>query len=158
MKHKQGHSLVSFLLYVLLSSLIVCLMFHSISYFIVPSLRSIQLYKEQISLHMALDLFVKEIRVSAVTQWQEIAADSIIWSEQEKSIGWRCINNRLERIQGIYKSGDWKKRRSSVVATHIHSLLFRYDIIAEKLVGIEIVLTGSHCLQKPVRGYVGIRG
>ena len=132
-------------------------MFHSISYFIVPSLRSIQLYKEQISLHMALDLFVKEIRASVVTQWQEIAADSIIWSDQEKEVGWQYQNGRLERIQGIYKDGVWKKRRTSVIAINIHFLAFRYDIVAEKLVGIEVVLTGSRCLQKPVRGYVGIR-
>src|ERR1041384_3580253 len=114
MKNKGGFSLIVFLFYLTLNSIIIVCICSTVVKCVLPSLQLCSLYQKQLGLHIALDAFVKEIRTCKIVEWKSIASDSIVWNNGENDIGWRYHKNRLERICGIYKNSSWQKQRISV--------------------------------------------
>ena len=115
-------------------------------------------YKEKLTLHIALDLFVKEIRTCTIKEWKETKINSIIWNNGKQDIGWRFNKNKFERIQGIYdQKGNWKKSKTSIIALNINKIEFYINYINQKIVGIESIITGNNKTQKPIHSFVAIR-
>jgi len=142
----------------MINSIIICCIFYTITQFIFPSLQSIRSNKEKLTLHIALDLFVKEIRMCTIKQWKETTIDSIIWNNGKQDIGWRFNKNKLERIQGIYNTnGNWKKSKTSIIVLNINKIEFHFKYINQKIVGIESIITGNDGTQKSIHSFVAIR-
>jgi len=157
MKNKDGFSLILFLFYLMLNSIIICSICSIIVTFVLPSLQSSYIYQKQLALHIALDVFVKEIRASKIVEWKLVTPDIIIFNDGENDIGFRCYKNRFERLAGIYKNNHWQKRRISVIGQGISKVTFLYDYINEKIIGIESILTSLHFPEKTINGYVAVR-
>jgi hypothetical protein len=154
---KTGFSLIAFLLYLALSTLIVTCIYNAIAQFFLPSLCSIRKYKELLSLHIMADLFIKEIRHNTLKQWKETTSHLVVWNNGAEDIGWQCNENKLERIQGIYEHGKWKKKRTSMVGLGLDTATFFFEYKEGKIIAIELVLAGVYDSQKIVRSYVAIR-
>ena len=154
--NKAGFSLVIFLVYLALSALIISCLFTSTIYFIIPTLHTMKVHKEYISLQLAADLFVKEIRMSTISEWKEISAHCIIWNNEDTDIGWVFHDNKLERIQGIYRKGEWDRSRKSLVAKGVTSMTVSPDYHNGKIRAIGLVLVGSH-MKKQIYSCVAIR-
>ena len=147
-----------FLLYLLLTVILVSCIYHAIIYVIVPSLSYMRAHKELVAAHMMLDIFVREIRTSTIKQWKLIEPHYIIWNNGRNDVGWRYLNHTLERIQGHYsKHGVWKKKTTSIVGTALQSVIFTMNYKKEKILSVSLNIVTRLLPQKAVYGYVAVR-
>ena len=141
MNNKNGFSLLSFLLYLMLFSIIALFTTHIITVTLLPSLAATRSYKSLIALHIATDLFVRDIRGirSKPHTWRHIMPHELIWHTDEHDIGWRYHKNRLERSTGTYNNG-WKSKKTAVVAAGIAQGTFTAEYHKNRIIGIEMTL------------------
>lgn len=156
MNNKHGFSLVLFLVYLFFFSFISCCMCHIITMFIIPSLQSTRMYHAQIMLHSSTDLFVRDIRMLPIKQWKLIQPHYLVWNNGEHDIGWHFHDNKVERIEGVYKN-KWKKKRTSVVATSLKDIIFTIDYGNGAIVGVGVTFISARNEEKPVTGYAAVR-
>jgi hypothetical protein len=157
MRHKKGFSLLSFLVYLLCSSIIVCCLYSIVTTTILPCLRSIESHKKQLALILLSDLFVKEIRTSTIALWKVVQPAVVIWNDGEKDICWRLHKKRVERIEGVYKNDNWHKKTTSVIRTNIDYSMFNYDYKKGKIVGIEWAVSYKNTHSQVIHSYVAVR-
>jgi hypothetical protein len=157
MKNNSGFSLIMFLFYLTLNSMIICCLCSIIVTCVLPSIRVSSLYHKELGLHLALDVFVREIRSSKIVEWKLVTADTFIFNNGENDIGWRCYKNKFERIVGTYIHNHWQKRRINVIAQGVSKVMFSYDFIHEKIIGIECILTNKDQTEKTINSYVAVR-
>lgn len=131
---------------------------HIILSLIIPSLTSVRRCQSIIALHIASDLFVRDIRSikNNKPHWKLITPYELVWQAGEHDIGWCFSNNRLERKEGIYDQG-WKSKTTSVVATGITQAIFTVEKANNKIIGIELALTPVIAQKKPIICYVAVR-
>jgi type II secretory pathway component PulJ len=156
MSHKKGFSLVSFLVYLMLFSLIMLFACHIITALIVPSSAALRKCQSLIGLHIATDLFVRDIRSmrTADYQWKITTPHELIWEQNGRDIGWCFCDNRLERREGLYNKG-WKNSTLSTIARGIEST-FSHDKRFDSIVGIELILKPQWNKKKEVACYVSL--
>src|SRR5579872_4896596 len=109
MYNKKGFGLLIFLLYLALFSMMTVFICHVATSLIIPSLQSLRKCQEIINLHIATDLFVRDIRNMRIAQyeWKKTTAHELIWHQKDKDLGWSFGNGALERKEGTYENG-WK--------------------------------------------------
>ncbi len=157
MFHQKGFSLLSFLLYLVLFSLMMLLSCHIVTSLIIPSFSSIRRSQSLISLHIATDLFVRDIRImrNSEHQWKVIRPQEVIWNQGNSDIGWLFVDNRLERREGTYDE-EWKNSTMSTIARNISKATFIYETRGGRVVGIELVMMPPWQKEKPVTCYVAV--
>lgn len=158
MCNRKGFSLLSFLLYLMLFTMITFLSCQIIVSLIIPSFASMRKCRSVIALHIASDVFVRDIRSikNDKLHWKLITPYELVWQAGEHDIGWCFSNNRLERKEGTYDQG-WKSKTTSVVATGITQAVFTAEKAKNKIIGIELTLTPIIAQKKPIICYVAVR-
>jgi hypothetical protein len=157
MNNKNGFSLISFLLYLTLFSMIALFTAHIITSLLLPTLSATRRCKSLIALHIASDLFVRDIRTmrNKPHSWKVTTSHELIWHIDDDSydIGWRNKDNRLERIEGLYSQG-WKHKKVSVVATGITQGTFTIETHNNHIIGVEMALIPAVDPKKTIKCYV----
>ena len=159
MNNKRGFSLLSFLIYLMLFSMIAFLICNIITSFLLPSLVATRKCKSLIALHIASDLFVREIREMSnkkVYSLKCIMPHELIWHTDGRDIGWCFVENRLERKEGLYIE-SWKNKKTSIVADGIAQATFVVEKRENQIIGIELTLNPIIDVQKKVICYVAIK-
>ena len=158
MPNKKGFSLLSFLLYLMFFTMIMFFSCHIIVSLIIPSFSTMRKCQSIIALHIASDLFVRDIRAikNHSCHWKLVTPHELIWQEGERDIGWRFSDNRLERKEGIYNQ-RWKHTTTSIVAAGIEQATFAVEQHNKEIIGIELTLIPVLAQKKPVICYVAVR-
>lgn len=126
MKSALGFTLLSFIVYLFIFSTLAFMSCHLISNLIIPALASIRQYQSLMTLYVAGDFFVHDVRnLSHNKQYlKKIDAQELVWhsgsSTDNKNIGWRFRDNKLERIEGVFDD-QWISTKTHIVATGIVS-------------------------------------
>ena len=159
MSNKKGFSLLSFLAYLMLFSIITLFSCHIVVSLIIPSAGAMRKCQSTIALHIASDLFVRDIRLmkSGTYQWKSISPQELIWSQDTIDVGWCVSGNCLERREGVYDKG-WKSSKTSIVAKNIARGVFTVEQKNNRDMGVELVLTPQKDEKKPVVCYIGLIG
>jgi len=154
MNNKKGFSLISFLLYLMLFSIIALFVANIITSLLLPSLVETRKCKSIIALHIAGDLFMRDIRTmrSKVYQWKKITPHEVIWHSDECDIGWSFTENYLERKEGVYNK-DWHGKKTSIIAMELDKGEFIVENHKNHVIGIEMRLTSQQAPQKIVSCY-----
>ena len=131
---------------------------HIIVSLILPSLTSIRKCHSIVALHIASDLFVRDIRAidKEKNSWKIINPHELVWASEDHDIGWRFVHNCLERIEGVYNQG-WKEKTTSIVACGVSQAIFNVEKDKNHIIGIELALTPLCMLKKPIICYVALR-
>jgi hypothetical protein len=155
--NKQGSSLLSFIIYLMLFSTIALFFCSTITSLILPTRALIHKHQSLIGLHLAIDIFVKDVRATKEAQFtfKQISQQELIWYNKKNAIGWRFANNRLERIEGEYNNG-WKKKRRSIAAMGIKEAIFTIEKYKDQAIGVEIAVVPIIEGASPIKGYVAI--
>jgi type II secretory pathway component PulJ len=156
--NKNGFSLLSFLLYLMLFSIIALFTTHIITTLLLPSLSATHRCKSLIALHIASDLFVRDIRMmrNKPYAWKKITTHELIWHNNDHDIGWCYTKNRLERREGTYNK-SWKNTKISVVAIGIEQAIFTIENHKNRIIGVEMTLIPENLAEKAVVCYVAIQ-
>jgi hypothetical protein len=158
MFNKNGFSLLSFLLYLMLFSIIALFTTHIITSLLLPSLTATRTCKSLIALHIASDLFVRDIRAmrDKPHKWLAITPHELIWHTDDLDTGWCYTENRLERSTGIYNNG-WKSKKTSLVAMGIAQGTFIVEKHKDRVIGIEMTLIPELSPKKSIICYVAVK-
>jgi type II secretory pathway component PulJ len=160
MHYKKGFSLVSFLVYLALFSMVTLCMCHAITVLIIPSFSSLRKTQSIIALHIATDVFVRDIKSTQNGKytWNVMLPQELIWQKDDYNIGWCFYQNRLERREGMYKGGNWQAVKTSIVAKGLSNAVFTPIKDNNGIVGVELTLTPHGAAKKPVACYVSLKG
>lgn len=155
MRNKKGFSLLSFLLYLMLFTMITFFSCHIVLSLIIPSLLSMRRCQSVIALHIASDIFVRDVR-AGIYNWKVTKPHELVWQVGDHDIGWCFTDNRLERNTGMYNQG-WKSKTTSIVAAGINQAVFSVEKTNKQIVGIEMVLIPVNAQKKPIICYVAVK-
>ncbi len=127
-RNKRGFLLLSFLVYLLLFTLLVSLCFDwALTLFTTYTMRA-QRNVVIINAYIAQDLFIRDIHMAPLDEqeWKKITTSEIIWSTHNWDIGWCYKNKKLIRNEGHYNKQmqKWDKKTASIAAQHINALIF----------------------------------
>ena len=158
MHNKNGFSLISFLLYLVLFSLISLFMCHMITFLILPVLHETRLCKTLVKLHIASDLFVRDIKrlKNEKNSLKLVTTQALVWFTNDEDVGWSIEDNKLKRSAGIYKNG-WRERNTSIIADEIANGTFTVGMQNNRVIGVEMTLVPSVNKEKCVICYVALR-
>ncbi len=154
MHKKKGFSLLSFLLYLMLFSLMTLFLCHIIVSLVIPSLSSIRRCQSVIALHITSDLFVRDVK--AIDHWKVMQPHELIWHADDQDIGWYCTDNCLKRNTGTYDQ-EWKHKTTSIVAAGVKKVIFTAEKVQDQIIGIEMKLMPVAAQKKPVICYVVVK-
>ncbi len=159
MHHKKGFSLLSFLMYLMIFSIVTLFFCHIITVFIIPSFAVMRKNQSIVALHIASDFFVRDIRSmrNGTHAWKLISPQELIWEREGFAIGWRFYQNSLERREGIYKDHTWHKTIVSIIAKDIAHLIFTTEKNGDVLIGISLIMTSQYAHVKPITCYVSLK-
>ncbi len=150
---KKGFLLLSFLLYLLLFTLLTLLCFDwALTSFIAYTSRT-RRSMAVTNAYIAHDLFIRDIHMAPldIKEWKKISSSEIIWHYNNQDIGWCHKNKKLIRSEGYYnKQADrWHKKINSIAAQHINTLTFTVnkqlvsDQFIIKNITVECTITGQ---------------
>ncbi|HEB41920.1 MAG TPA: hypothetical protein ENI08_02795 [Candidatus Dependentiae bacterium] len=127
-KNKMGFLLLSFLVYLLLFTLLVTLCFDwTLTLFTTYTTRA-KRNMVIINAYTAQDLFIRDLHMAPLDEqeWKKVTASEIIWSTHNRDIGWCYKNKKLIRNEGHYNKQmqKWNKKTASIAAQHINTLTF----------------------------------
>jgi len=154
---KKGFSLLSFLLYLTFFTIIMFFSCHIIVSLVIPTISTTRKCQSIVMHHIALDLFVRDIRAirNNCCSWKVINDKELIWQIDTHAIGWSWTNDRLERKEGLYDQG-WKKKTTSIVATKTKQAHFKVIKHLDAIVAIELTLV-TLSQARPLICFVTIR-
>jgi hypothetical protein len=155
MHNKKGFSLLSFLLYLMLFAMITFFSCHIILSLIIPSLLSMRRCQSVIALHIASDVFVRDVR-AGIDNWKVTKPHELVWQAGGHDIGWCFTDNHLERNTGMYDKG-WKSKTTSIVAAGINQAVFSVEKTNKQIMGIEMALMQASAQKKPIVCYVAVK-
>jgi len=153
MHNKKGFSLLSFLVYLMLFSLITFFICHIIVSLVIPSLKSVRQCQSVMALHIASDLFVRDIH--AIRNWKLMTPHELIWQTEGFDIGWSCADNYLKRSTGLY-NGTWKNKTTSIVAAGVAEVTFTPEKAKGHIIGMELKLVPKDVQRKSVICFAAI--
>ena len=151
MNNKNGFSLLSFLVYLFCFTLVTFFMNQLIISFILPTITTTRQCRSLIALHVATDLFVRDIKNGSHVI--HCSPQELVLHNDARSIGWHISENKLERIEGVYDNG-WKNKKISIVAVGIQSGKFVPEIYKNDIIGVEMTLVPQVNDKKIVVAYV----
>jgi hypothetical protein len=124
---------------------------------VIPSFSDLRRCQSLITLHIATDLFVRDIRImrKGEHQWKVMGSQELIWNQGSSDIGWLFIDNRLERREGTYDS-EWKNTTMSTITRNISKATFMYETREGRILGIELIMMPPGQKEKPVTCYVAV--
>jgi len=156
MKYNAGFSLIIFMIYLLLFSLIVVLTTSIISTLFIPSLASVHKCNFLIELHIAQDLFVGDVRkIESAKSLKSINSHELTWCNEKTDICWRFNNNRLERVEEN-RTDVKSKKNTSIVASGISEATFTIEK-SNMNTSVELLLTPKYDQSLVVRSYCTLR-
>lgn len=155
MYNKKGFSLVSFLLYLMLFSLITFFLCHIIVSLVIPSLASVRKCQSIMSLHIASDLFVRDVR-AGIYHWKHIAPHELIWQAQDYDVGWSFRDGYVKRTTGLYEK-EWKNKITGIVAAGVLEARFVPEKAQDRIIGIELRLKPIDAPGGPIICFVAVK-
>jgi hypothetical protein len=154
MHNKKGFSLLSFLLYLMIFTFMTFFLCHIIVSLIIPSLTSVRKSQSIMALHIASDLFVRDIH-AGVESWKLITPHELIWQKEQDDIGWSFSEGYIKRTTGLYDQG-WKNKTTSIVAAGVADVTFTAEKAQDRIVGIEFTIEPK-AQKAPVICYVAVK-
>lgn len=155
MHNKKGFSLLSFLLYLMLFTFMTFFVSHIIVSLVIPSLTSVRKSQSIMALHIASDLFVRDVH-AGIHSWKLISPHELIWQGNESDIGWSFADHYLKRTTGLY-DGVWKNKTTSIVAAGVAQVTFTPEKAQDRVVGIEMKLDPKAAQKTPIICYVAVK-
>lgn len=121
---KNGFTLIEFIIYLMLFSIIVLLTSQWLVLSVGPLQKNNNILRDIVSLHTAHDVFMRDMisAPSHIDQWLERNSDLLIWRKNSTHIGWQIKNNRLIRISGNYDGSQWHKKTQSLIAHNLDAV------------------------------------
>jgi type II secretory pathway component PulJ len=158
MYNEKGFSLLSFLLYLAFFSMITLFFCHLVVVLIIPTFSSMKKCQSVITLHIASDFFVRDIRSvrQNVDTWKVISPPELIYNHENHDIGWSFLGDHLERREGTY-NGNWKGIKASIIARGLSNVVFIPRKDQDRIIGMELILTPKCDIRKPITCYVALR-
>jgi len=149
---------LSFLVYLMLFSMVALFCCHIVASLIIPALADMRKCQSMIALHIASDFFVRDIRAikEDVNTWKKVSSKELIWRQDDHHIGWSCGDNHLERREGIY-NGGWKGTKASIIAKELSNSVFTVQREHDCIRGVELLLAPACNMKKPIVCYAAIR-
>lgn len=118
-----GFSLVSFLFYLMIGSVVMYLSSTLLIRTIQTVLKGERQNNQIVDLCLAYYLLSDDIRQAPAerSSWKKVTEKELIWHNGQNDIGWVYKNNTFIRITGDYDAilGVWKKHNQSLIAEHI---------------------------------------
>ena len=154
--NENGFYIVSFLVYLFIFSLLVSVSFHMISIFLLPAIRSMKNYSQQMSLYIAGDNFINDIRTAQLNNSftiKNISDAKVIFENEGYILKWRFKEGKLERLS---KETNSKKNTLNVVCTNVNGQ-FSSDYSNNAIRGIEMTLFSQHNNAVMTQNYVAIQ-
>jgi len=155
MHNKKGFSLLFFLVYLMLFSFITFFVCHIIVSLIIPSLKSVRQCQSIMALHIASDLFVRDVH-AGIRSWKLMTPHELIWQADECDIGWSCVDNYLKRTTGVY-NGAWEHKTTSIVAAGVAEIVFTPEKAKDQIIGVELKLVPKDTHKKPVVCFAAVK-
>lgn len=157
MHDKKGFSLISFLVYLLIFSMVTTFICHIITVLIIPSFISLRKNQSVIAMHIATDCFVRDIKniKNGQDAWHMISPHELIWSVGDHNVGWSFTDHRLERREGMYQKG-WKEVKTSIIAKNLSKAVFTPEKDHDRIKGITLTLTPLSTSVKAITCYVAV--
>jgi hypothetical protein len=128
---------------------------HIIVSLIIPSLTSVRKSQSIMALHIASDLFVRDVH-AGVYNWKLITPHELVWQSKESDIGWSFADPYLKRTTGVY-DGVWKNTTTSIVAAGVAQVTFTPEKAQGTVVGVEMKLEPKAAQEKPVICFAAVR-
>lgn len=149
MVNKKGTSLLTFSVYLMLFSMVTFFMCHLITFMIIPSMKSMRQCQALIALHIATDLFVRDIKTikEHACEWKITTVHELVWNQDNQDIGWRFCDNRLERKE---------KGVANIITKGVAQATFVLEKEGEKVTGVELTLKPLANMAKTVTCYVAL--
>jgi len=152
MNKKRGITLVSFIGYLCIFTIIVTLCFDWAITVLTNQLSQARLHSLLVSAYISRDIFVRDIHSapSDSSLWKVITSTMLVWQVTDIDIGWRFKDNKLTRIEGIYntRTQSWKKKTESTAISNIASVSFsikkRYCLKKSRIKQALITLTTNN--------------
>jgi len=159
MYQKKGFSLIAFLVYLMIFSMVTLFFCHVITVFIIPSFAAMRKNQSIVALHIASDFFVRDIRSmrNSLYTWKLVSSQELIWEKEDIAVGWRFYQNCLERREGIYKDNTWHKTIVSIIAKDIAHLIFTPEKNRDTIRGMNLTITSVYAHTKPITCYVSLK-
>jgi hypothetical protein len=123
---------------------------------IIPSLSSLRKTQSIIALHIATDVFARDIK-KGISAWNVILPHELIWQKDDHAIGWHFYQNRLERREGTYKK-EWHNVKTSIIVQGLEKAIFTAERDENGVIGMELSLTPRCAPKKSVTCYLCLRG
>jgi len=159
---KRGFLLLSFLLYLLLFTLLTTLCFDwALTSFTTYTLRA-RRNMIVVDAYIAHDLFARDVHMAPldIKEWKKISSSEIIWHYNNQDIGWCYKDKKLIRSEGHYnkQSNTWHKKINSIAAQHINTLTFTVNkqLISDQLIVANIRVECEIKDQGPVHAITSI--
>ena len=142
---KTGFSLLSFLLYLLLFTILTTISFHWVITSCIKSMATSRINNSVINAYMAYDIFMRDARMAPAQEyaWKKITPTGLIWHTKDHDIGWFFEHNMLIRIEGQYNKQKqiWRKKTRSIAAQHITSVIFDVEKSGNEIINIVTVFS-----------------
>jgi len=123
MKH-SGFTLIEFLVYISLFSLIVLLVNQWVAMSLVPMQQSMKRMRSVSSLHSACEVLVRDIHAGsqAEKKWPILENQKIAWKLKQGALCWEIRDNSLFRSEGNFNNGTFTKKNENVLSQNINGL------------------------------------
>ena len=124
----QGSLLIELLIYISLFAFLGAISFSWFSRSQRQLLLTAQSSNQLMRLYSALDLLVRDLRISSrnANGWLMTDSQNIIWRTPKADIGWYVDNHTLYRVEGSFNEGAmrWNKKKRSVAIQNLESVYF----------------------------------
>lgn len=157
MSKRKGILLVSFLVYLILFSMVTFLINHVITKLVIPSFSSLAKNTSIVALHIASDIFVRDV-VKIQEHgcvWKVVSPHELVWQIDDLTLGWYFSENSLKRKEGA-SSDNWRNVKKSIIAKDLIDTVFIIEKDKEDIIGIELIMKPRYTPEKPIKCYVSI--
>lgn len=149
MHNKKGTTLLVFLMYMVLFSMVTFFICQIITFLIIPSTLAMRKCQSLIALHIATDLFVRDIKTIKNEKdcWKTVTPHELIWNQDGQEVGWLFSHDRLERRE---------KGSASIIAKNITQASFSVEKNKNEITAIELTLHPAFNKEKIVTCFVAL--
>lgn len=158
MCRKKGFLLLSFLVYLMLFSMVTFFINHLITKLIIPSFASLIQNKSIIALHIASDVFVRDIKrmQKGTYRWKTISPHELVWQIDDLEIGWYFSKSCLKRKEEIHNSNG-RHIKKSMIAKDVKDAVFVVERDQTEVIGLELIMKPQCAPEKIIKSYISIR-
>lgn len=147
MDNKKAFSLISFMIYLVLFTMIIGLMFQWSVDMVVNNIRINEQARQISCVCMMHDLLVKDLHQapSSIKQW-DISSLCVCWHTAQGSVEWQLDKEILIRAQGVYDAvnNKWISKKKKGVGMHIKLFKIEPHLHGERITHVICTIASEH--------------